>query len=160
MGDSVNRLGIFPYFLLGAGLLVLGLLASNHIVNNFWPFDVTRLDLVRASAMDEANAPAMLDAANGQIILAFLASVTVAVTGVALPIVYYANVRFDRGNGGSPPALVVVRQALWVGVWFAFCTWLQMNRSLGFAVAILVAVVLAAFELLLQVRRRATSLGA
>lgn len=158
MHNSVERLGIFPYLLLGAGLLVLGALAANHIANNFWPFDVTRLDLVRAAAMDEANAAAMLDAGDRQIILAFLASLTVAVTGLALPVVYYANVRFDRGDV-APPALVVLRQALWVGLWFAFCMWLQMNRSLGFAVAILVAAVLATFEILLQVRRRATSLG-
>lgn len=158
MRDPVERLGILPYLVLGAGLLALGVLATNHIVNNFWPFDVTRLDLVRASALDQANAGAILDAANGQIVMAFLASVMVAVTGLALPLVYYANVRFE-GNGGGPSLIVILRQALWVGTWMAFCVWLQMNRSLGVAVAVLVAAVLATFEILLQVRRRASSIG-
>jgi uncharacterized membrane protein (UPF0136 family) len=44
---------------------------------------------------------------------------------------------------------------MWVGLWFAFCAWLQMNRTLGIAIAALVAIVLLMFELLLQVRHRA-----
>ncbi len=157
MRDSIDRLGIFPYVLLGAGLLVLGILATNHIVNNFWPFDVARLDLVRAAALGEASPSAMLDASNDQIVLAFLASVIVATTGLVMPLVYYANVRFVPGDE-RPAAIVVVRQALWVGLWLAFCVWLQMNRSLGVAVALLVAAVLAMFEILLQVRGRASSI--
>jgi uncharacterized membrane protein (UPF0136 family) len=43
---------------------------------------------------------------------------------------------------------------MWVGSWAAFCVWLQMNRTLGLAVAILVAVVLILFEMLLQLRQR------
>lgn len=158
MRESFDRLGVLPYLLLGVGLLVLGLLATNHIVNNFWPFDVSRLDLVRASALDRANASAMMEAANGQIVMAFLAGVTVAITGLALPLVYYGNVRFDPHSDG-PAMLVVLRQALWLGLWVAFCVWLQMNRSLGLAAALLVAAVLAAFEILLQIRRRATSIS-
>lgn len=159
MHESMNRLGIFPYLLFGAGLLVLGMLATNHIVNNFWPFDVTRLDLVRDAATDRASASAMIDAANGQIVLAFLASVMVAVTGLVMPFVYYGNVRFDP-DPGSASLIVVVRQALLVGLWLAFCVWLQMNRSLSPAIALLVGAVLATFEILLQIRRRATSIGA
>lgn len=158
MRETAERLGLFPYLLLGAGLFVLGLLAANHIVNNFWPFDVTRLDLVRASAQDTASAAAMLEAINGQILLAFLAGVMLAVTGLALPIVFYANVRFSR-TAAAPSALVVLRQGLWVGLWAAFCVWLQMNRSLSAAVVLLVALVLATFETLLQIRKRASSIN-
>lgn len=157
MGESFQRLGVFPYLLLGLGLLALGLLASNHIVNNFWPFDVTRLDLVRASALDGANAAAMLEAANGQIVMAFLASVMLSVTGLAMPVASYMNIRFGRSGEGAP-ALVVVRQALWAGLWVAFCVWLQMNRTLSPGVALLVAAVLTTFEVLLQIRRRASSI--
>lgn len=159
MRESMNRLGIFPYLLLGAGLLVLGMLATNHIVNNFWPFNVTRLDLVRDAALDRASASAMIDAANGQIVMAFLASLMVAATGLVMPFVYYGNVRFDP-DPGSPSLIVVVRQALLAGLWLAFCVWLQMNRSLSPAIALLVAAVLATFEILLQIRRRAVSIGA
>jgi hypothetical protein len=158
MRETFERLGIFPFLLLGAGLVVLGVLASNHIVNNFWPFDVARLDLIRASATDQVLASTLMDAINGEILLAFLASVMVATTGLALPIVYYANHRF--GDSERPPSgLVVVRQALLIGLWLAFCVWLQMNRSLGLAVAALVAVVLTLFEILLQVRNRVSTIG-
>lgn len=153
-----ERLGAAPFLLLGAGLLVLGALASNHIVNNFWPFDVARLDLVRATATGQVDATSILDAARTQILLAFLASIMVATTGLVMPLVYYANSRFVASS--TPPSyLVVVRQSLWVGLWLAFCVWLQMNRSLGLAIAALVAAVLVTFEILLQVRNRASSIG-
>ena len=152
MRPYLNRLGGIPFVLVGNGLLVLGVLALSHIVNNFWPFDVARLDLVRATALDRIDAAAILEAANGELLLAFLASVMVAATGLVLPFSYYLNRHF---NEEAPQALVVLRQALWVGLWLAFCLWLQMNRTLGVAVLGLVAAVLVIFELLLQVRARA-----
>lgn len=153
-----HRLGSLPAFLIGAGLLLLGLLALNYIVNNFWPIDVGRLDLVRSSALGTADAPALLEAREGEILVAFLASLMVAVTGLSLPLVYYLNRRIQSGE--TPPAfLAVVRQSLWIGLWVSFCVWLQMNRTLGIAVALLVAFVIFLFELLLQVRRRAERSG-
>ncbi len=156
MSETYERMGVVPFLLLGIGLLLLGLLAVNHVVNNFWPFDVNRLELVRAAAEGRADAPSMLDAANVEILLAFLASVMVAVTGMVLPLTYFLNKRFGP-DATAPSFFVVLRQAMWVGAWLAFCTWLQMNRTLGLAVAGLVAAVLVMFEVLLQVRTRATS---
>jgi uncharacterized membrane protein (UPF0136 family) len=149
-----HRIGLFPFLLAGLGLFALGLLALNHIVNNFWPIDVARLDLVRASALGTADAPLLLDAANPEIVAAFLASLMVAVTGIVFPLIYLLNRRLVAGDQ-APQALVVLRQSMWVGLWFAFCAWLQMNRTLGIAIAALVAAVLLMFELLLQVRHRA-----
>jgi Mg/Co/Ni transporter MgtE len=119
--------------------------------------DVGRLDLIRDTALDRAEATSLLQAAEREIIIAFLAGLAVAVTGLALPLAYYLNKRF----GSSDPShyLVIFRQSMWVGAWFAFCTWLQMNRSLGWGVALLVAAVLAIFELLLQVRERAATVS-
>ncbi len=154
MSTFWRRLGSVPVFLVGAGLLVLGLLALNYIVNNFWPIDVERLDLIRSSALGTADAPALLEAREGEILLAFLASLMVAVTGLSLPLVYYLNRRI-QSNGTPPTFLTVARQGLWIGLWVSFCVWLQMNRTLGIAVALLVAFVIFLFELLLQVRRRA-----
>ena len=156
MSETYERMGAVPFLLLGIGLLLLGLLAVNHVVNNFWPFDVNRLELVRAAAEGRADAPSMLDAANVEILLAFLASVMVAVTGLVLPLTYFLNKRFGP-DATAPSFFVVLRQAMWVGAWLAFCTWLQMNRTLGLAVAGLVAAVLVMFEVLLQVRTRASS---
>lgn len=156
----MRRLGIMPYLLLGAGLVVLGLLALNHIANTMWPFDVSRIELVRATAQQRVDASMLLAAANNEIILAFLASVVVAVTGLAMPLAYFLNKRFDPQyrEGGSPAMMTVTRQALLVGLWVAFCFWLQMNRTLGIAVAALVAGVFILFEMLLQIRARASAM--
>lgn len=152
-----QQLGVIPSLIIGAGLFLLGLLAANQLTNTYWPFDVKRLDLVRSVALDRADAAALLQAANIEIILIFLAAVLVAITGLSLPFAFFLNMRFGRRGRPRltpPPFLITLRQAMWVGVWAAFCVWLQMNRTLGLAVAILVAVVLILFEMLLQLRQR------
>ncbi len=161
MKKIFGRLGISPYLLLGLGLLILGLMAMNHIVDNWWPFNVERLDLVRATALGLVDPVSLMDAANTEIILAFLSAVLVAAIGLALPIAYFLNWRFGQSDGGSNPHfLVVLRQAMWFGFWVSFCLWLQMSRMLGVAAAILVAGVLILLELMLQIRTRATTVSA
>ena len=139
--------------------MLLGALAVDRIVNTMWPFDVTRIELVRATAQQRVDAAMLLAAANSDIIIAFLASVVVAATGLALPLSYYLNKRLlpPEMRHEPPPFLTVIRQALWVGLWVAFCLWPQMNRTLGVAVAALVAAVLILFEVVLQIRARAAS---
>lgn len=88
MSKTMSRLGVIPSLLLGAALLAVGLLALTHIVDNWWPFNVERLDLVRATAQERAEAALLLDAANVEIVLAFLGSSLVAVTGLVLPLAY------------------------------------------------------------------------
>jgi hypothetical protein len=153
MNNLIQRFGAVPFILLGGALMIIGIMAMNHIVVNFWPIDVSRLDLIRDTAQDRVEATSLLQAANQEVIVAFLAGFAVAVTGLVLPLAYYLNKRF--GSGDPNHYLIVFRQSMWVGAWFAFCTWLQMNRSLGWGVALLVAAVLAIFEVLLQVRERA-----
>lgn len=144
--------------ILGLGLLALGLLTMNHIVDRWWPFDVARLDLVRATALGVAEAGSLMGAANNEAIFAFLAAIMLAVTGICLPIIYFLNKRFGTQRATAVPEfLVVLRQSMWVGLWATFCVWLQMNRLLGFAIAILVAVVFILFEFLLQIRTRTAS---
>jgi hypothetical protein len=150
-----QQLGVIPSLMIGISLFILGLLAANRIVNTYWP--VQRIDLVRSVALDRADAAVLLQAANTEIILVFLAAVLVAITGLALPLVFFLNMRFGRRGRSRlmpPPFLTTLRQAMWVGIWAAFCVWLQMNRTLGLAVAILVAVILILFELLLQLRQQ------
>ena len=48
------RLGVIPYFIFGVGLAVIGIMAANFIVDNWYPFDVGRLDLLRDTALDRA----------------------------------------------------------------------------------------------------------
>jgi hypothetical protein len=89
--------------------------------------------------------------------IAFLGTILLTVTGLMLPLTSFLNKRFVPGR--APTYFTVIRQAMWVGLWVAFCVWLQMNRTLGLAVASLVAVVLIMFEALLQVRTRATTMA-
>jgi magnesium-transporting ATPase (P-type) len=132
------------------------------VVNNWWPVDINRLDLVRAAAQDRTDAASLLEAANFEIILVFLATVLTAVTGLVLPISYLLNRRFAAytdhrfGEMEVSRLLVALRQSMAAGIWVAFCLWLQMNRSFGLAVALLVATVLILFEVLLQIRSRAS----
>ncbi len=49
-----------------------------------------------------------------------------ALTGTALPIVYFFNRRFPSDPPAEPG--VIVRQALWVGVYGATLAWLQLGR--------------------------------
>ena len=153
MARIFRRLRFIPYLVVGIALLAVGILSINHIVNNFWPIDVERLDLIRDTAFGSAEATSLLRAANIEIILVFLASLWIAVTGLVLPVTYFINARF--GQESAFHWYIALRQAMWAGLWVSFCAWLQMNRSLGLGVAILVAVVLVMFELLLQIRSRA-----
>ncbi len=157
MVKLIRRLGILPYLALGLGLLLIGLLALNHITENLWPIDVARLDLIRSTALDQASATTLLSSANLEIIFAFLAALLVAVTGLVMPVAFIINRRFGRTD--SQRFMVVVRQAMWVGLWAAFCAWLQMQRSLGLGVMFLSAVVLMIVELLLQVRARTAAVS-
>lgn len=155
MRNLWQKLGTLPSLLVGLGLIVLGTAGLQRIVNQMWPFDVERLDLVRAVAQDRADAPALLEAAYNEVILAFLAAAMLVIMGLFLPLIHYLNKRF------APQHLsffAVLRQTSWVGIWGAFCVWLQMNRALGLAVALLVATVFVLFEILLQVRQRATQI--
>ncbi len=162
---QVERFGVLPILLLGAALFIIGLLAILHIINNWWPFDVVRLDLVRSTAQGQVEAASILEAANQEIIFAFLGAILVTVTGLALPLAYVINKRFSRfmdnrsGRTVPPYFHVTLRQAMWVGIWVAFCVWLQMNRALGPAVAFLVAGVLILFEIMLQIRARASTIA-
>ncbi len=156
-----QRLGVIPYLLLGLGLFFIGFTALDYIVNNFWPIETTRLDLIRATTLDRVDVTSLLDASNTELIIAFLAVIVVLTTGLVLPLAYFLNKRFGRyaderfGESSATPFWVVLRQAMGVGFWAAFCVWLQMNRALGVAAALLVAGVLVLFEVLLQIRARA-----
>ena len=153
MVKLISRMGLLPYLALGLGLLFIGLIALSNITENFWAIDVSRLDLIRLIPQGEVSATTLLSSANLEIIFAFLAAVLVSVTGLMMPVAYVLNRRF--GRTGSQRFVVVLRQAMWVGLWASFCVWLQMQRSLGLGVALLSAVVLVIVEVLLQVRARA-----
>ena len=76
-----------------------------------------------------------------------------ALTGLALPVVYFLHRRFP----GEPPAEsnVIVRQALWVGVYGATLAWLQLGRLVTLYVILGLAGGLIATEYFIRLREKA-----
>lgn len=75
-----------------------------------------------------------------------------ALTGFGLPITYFLNVRFPS----RPPAeeLVIIRQALWFGIFGGVLAWLQLGRVLTGGLALILAAAFALIEVLLRLFER------
>ncbi|MQC26151.1 MAG: hypothetical protein DWG76_01720 [Chloroflexi bacterium] len=75
-----------------------------------------------------------------------------AFTGLAIPAAVFLNRRFPS----DPPARVqvILRQALWVGIYAATLAWLQFGRVFTFGLALILALGLAAVEWFLRLRER------
>lgn len=76
-----------------------------------------------------------------------------ALTGIALPIVYFLHRRFPS----EPPieSNVIVRQALWVGVYGATLAWLQLGHLVTLYVILGLAGGLIATEYFIRLREKA-----
>lgn len=77
---------------------------------------------------------------------------TFVASGVALPFAYFINVRFPS----NPPAQegVLVREALFGGLYIDLIIWLQFGKVLNFAVGVFLLVGFALIEFLLRWRER------
>jgi hypothetical protein len=84
---------------------------------------------------------------------AFFVLVLMAVTGTVLPIVYFFHRRFP----GEKPAEgnVIVRQALWFGIYAATLAWLQLGRMVTVYVIVGLAAGFFAIEYLIRLREKA-----
>lgn len=82
----------------------------------------------------------------------FFLMLLLAITGTMLPLVAFLNRRFPS----NPPApnLVIVRQAMWFGVYISTLAWLQIGRVLSSTLALLLLVGLVIIEWLLRLRER------
>ena len=78
---------------------------------------------------------------------------TLGLTGLALPVAWFLNLRFPS----EPPAGagVIVRQAIWVGVYGVVLAWLQQARLVTLWTGLGLAVGLAAIEYLVRMREKA-----
>lgn len=83
----------------------------------------------------------------------FFALWLTALTGTALPIVYFLNLRFPSEPPAEPNA--IVRQALWVGVYGATIAWLQLGQLASLWVWLGLAGGLVAIEYVMRSRERA-----
>lgn len=75
-----------------------------------------------------------------------------ALAGTSLPLVAFLNRRFPSKSPANVG--VIVREALWIGIYFPTLAWLQLGGVLTPALAILLAFGLIAIEILLRMRER------
>jgi hypothetical protein len=74
-------------------------------------------------------------------------------TGVALPVTWFLNLRFPSDPPAGPQ--VILRQAIWVGVYGVVLTWLQQVRLVSVWTGIGLALGLIAIEYLIRMREKA-----
>lgn len=77
-----------------------------------------------------------------------------ATSGTAMPFIWLLHRRFGAENPLS--SRVLLRRSLWVGLFAAFCAWLQINRSLTLPLVLLLAAGLAGLEALVRVLERSS----
>lgn len=75
-----------------------------------------------------------------------------ALTGTALPGVAFLNRRFPTVPPATPG--IIIREAIWVGLYGATLAWLQLGRVLNLALGVLLASGFIAIEILVRLRER------
>lgn len=80
----------------------------------------------------------------------FFFFLTLLAIGVSLPLIHFLHRRFPS----EPPVNtgILLRQAIWVGVYTDLLVWLQLGRALDTARAVFIAIGLIVIEFLLQMR--------
>ena len=84
----------------------------------------------------------------------FYVLVQIALTGSAVPFVRLLHRRFSHEGALFIPAGVMIRQAIWFGLWGTVCLWLRIPRLLSVPTAIVIAIAMIVIELLLRLRER------
>lgn len=77
---------------------------------------------------------------------------TCTVSGLALPVVYFFHWRFPPENRVKPG--VIVRQAIWAGVYLDLLIWFQLGRVLSLPLGVALAAGLVAIEFALRLAER------
>lgn len=82
----------------------------------------------------------------------FFFLLTMGVSGTALPIVYFLNIRFPH----DPPAntSVIIRQAVWFAIFFDLLAWLQLGRVLNSILTVVIAIGIIVIENLIRLVER------
>ena len=84
---------------------------------------------------------------------AFFFLAVLALTGTALPVIYFLNRRFNVKN--FPAANVIIRQAIWIGVYGATLAWMQLGRVATLNLAAGMAFGFVLMEVLIRMREKA-----
>jgi hypothetical protein len=78
---------------------------------------------------------------------------TLGLTSLALPATWFLNLRFPAKSPVG--TVVIVRQAVWLGVYGALLTWLQQERLVSLWTGLGLAAGLTAIEYLMRMRENA-----
>ncbi len=82
----------------------------------------------------------------------FFVLVQIAVAGTVMPFLRYINVRLTPVTRTVPPSGVIVRQAVWFGLFVVTCAWLQIPRVLTIPIMFFLALAFIVIELFLRSR--------
>ena len=82
----------------------------------------------------------------------FFVLVQIAVAGTVMPFLRYINVRLTPVTRAVPPSGVIVRQAVWFGLFVVTCAWLQIPRVLTLPIMFFLALAFIVIELFLRSR--------
>jgi len=141
-----NYLGVG---LLGVVCVVAGIGGLWYVLSTLYPNGMSAAD---RPLPQPAGAWAYLAELDSGVMLMFCGLVALTVTGISLPFTWFLNRRFTRDS--APRPLVIVRQAVWVGVWIAALLWLRANQTFNVPLMLITAGALALVELLLLLRQR------
>ncbi|MFZ3069745.1 MAG: hypothetical protein WA110_01300 [Anaerolineaceae bacterium] len=121
---------------------------SPHSFKDFLP---AFLVLILAGGVGLALVTTLLLPTLGPRWLFFFCLVLVA-AGLSLPATYFFDLRFPS----TPPAekSVIIRQAMWVGIFVALISWLQMGRVLTLPLAVILGAAFVLIEVLLRLWER------
>jgi len=75
-----------------------------------------------------------------------------AISGLALPVVYFFHWRFPSPTPVTPG--IIIRQAVWAGLYFDLLAWFQLGRVLSLPLAVGIATGLGGIEFVLRLRER------
>jgi hypothetical protein len=78
---------------------------------------------------------------------------TLGLTGLAMPVTWFLNLRFPSEPPAGPG--VIVRQAIWVGVYGVVLVWLQQARLVTIWIGVGLSIGLIAIEYLVRMREKA-----
>lgn len=82
----------------------------------------------------------------------FFVLLQVAVAGTVMPFLRYVNVRLTPETRLVPPSGVIVREAVWFGLFVVTCAWLQIPRVLTLPTTFFLALAFIVIELFLRSR--------
>jgi len=83
----------------------------------------------------------------------FFLFLTMAMTGVGLPIAYYLNLRFPSTPPANPG--ILLRQSLWLGIFGSTLAWLQLGGLVTIWTVLVLGAGLFGIEYFLRLREKA-----